>query len=86
MKEGRGERLQESDDLFTGLIWTGVEALEYGLIDKIGSASFVAREVIGAEDIVEYSVEEDVLERLVDRLGASTAKTLSKAYLTPQLH
>ena len=86
VKEGRGERLQESDDLFTGLIWTGVEALEYGLIDKIGSASFVAREVIGAEDIVEYSVEEDVLERLVDRLGASTAKTLSKAYLTPQLH
>jgi len=86
VKEGRGERLQESDDLFTGLIWTGVEALEYGLIDKIGSASFVAREVIGAEEIVEYSVEEDVLERLVDRLGASTAKTLSKAYLTPQLH
>ena len=85
VKEGRGERLQESDDLFTGLIWTGVEALEYGLIDKIGSASFVAREVIGAEDIVEYSVEEDVLERLVDRLGASTAKALSKAYLTPQL-
>ena len=86
VKKGRGDRLKEFDDLFTGLIWTGNEALEFGLIDKIGSASYVAREVIGAEDIVEYSVEVDVLERLVDRLGASTAKILSKEYLTPGLH
>ncbi|MGB5520923.1 MAG: signal peptide peptidase SppA, partial [Gammaproteobacteria bacterium] len=77
VKKGRGDRLKEFDDLFTGLIWTGKEALEFGLIDNIGSASYVAREVIGAEDIVEYSVEVDVLERLVDRLGASTAKMLN---------
>ena len=86
VKKGRGDRLKEFDDLFTGLIWTGNEALEYGLIDNIGSASYVAREVIGAEDIVEYSVEQDVLERLVDRLGASTAKILGKEYLSPKLH
>lgn len=86
VKKGRGDRLKEFDDLFTGLIWTGNEALEHGLIDNIGSASYVAREVIGAEDIVEYSVEVDVLERLVDRLGASTAKILSKEYLSPKLH
>jgi len=86
VKKGRGDRLKEFDDLFTGLIWTGNEALEHGLIDNIGSASYVAREVIGAEDIVEYSVEEDVLERLVDRLGASTAKILSKEYYSPKLH
>ncbi|MGB5602640.1 MAG: signal peptide peptidase SppA [Gammaproteobacteria bacterium] len=86
VKKGRGDRLKEFDDLFTGLIWTGKEALEFGLIDNIGSASYVAREVIGAEDIVEYSVEVNVLERLVDRLGASTAKILSKEYFAPKLH
>ena len=86
VRKGRGDRLKENNDIYTGLIWTGKEALEYGLIDKIGSASFVAREVIGAEEIVEYSVEEDVLERLADRLGASTAKILGKEYLSPRLH
>ena len=85
VEKGRGDRLKEFDDLYTGLIWTGQEALEYGLIDNIGSASYVAREVIGAEDIVEYSVEVDVLERLVDRLGASVAKVLSQEYLSPRM-
>jgi len=86
VKKGRGDRLKEFDDLFTGLIWTGREAVEFGLVDNIGSASYVAREVIGAEDIVEYTVEEDVLERLVDRLGASTAKILNKEVLSPRLY
>ncbi len=86
VKKGRGDRLKEFDDLFTGLIWTGREAVEFGLVDNIGSASYVAREVIGAEDIVEYTVEEDVLERLVDRLGASTAKILNKEIFSPKLH
>jgi protease-4 len=86
VRKGRGERLKETDELFSGLIWTGDKAIEFGLVDKIGSASFVAREVIGAEDIVEYSVQQDILERLVDRLGASTAKMLSKEYFSPRLH
>ena len=86
VRKGRGDRLKEFDDLFSGLIWTGQEAIELGLVDKIGSASHVAREVIGAEDIVEYSVEEDVLERLVDRLGASTAKMLNKEVFSPKLY
>ena len=86
VKKGRGDRLKEIDDIFSGLIWTGEEAMKFGLVDKIGSASYVAREVIGAEDIVEYSVEQDVLERLVDRLGASTAKMLNKEYFSPRLH
>jgi protease-4 len=86
VRKGRGDRLREFDDLFSGLIWTGQEAIELGLVDKIGSASHVAREVIGAEDIVEYSVEEDVLERLVDRLGASTAKVLNREIFSPKLH
>jgi protease-4 len=86
VKKGRGDRLKEVDDIYTGLIWTGKEAVEFGLVDKIGSASFVAREVIGAEEIVEYSVEEDVLERLADRLGAATARILTQEYTSPRLH
>jgi protease-4 len=86
VKKGRGDRLKEFDDLFTGLIWTGREAMEFGLVDNIGSASYVAREVIGAEDIVEYTVEEDVLERLADRLGATTAKVLNKEIFSPRLY
>ncbi len=85
VQKGRGDRLKEFEDLYTGLIWTGEEALAFGLIDNFGSASYVAREVIGAEDIVEYSVEVDVLERLVDRLGASVAKVLSQEYLLPRM-
>lgn len=86
VKKGRGKRLKETDDLFTGLIWTGKEALEFGLVDKIGSAGYVAREVIGAEDIVEYTVEEDVLERLFDRFGAAAGRVLSKETIAPRLH
>ncbi len=86
VRNGRGDRLKEFDGLFTGLIWTGQEAIEYGLADDVGSASHVAREIIGAEDIVEYSVEENVLDRLVGRLGASTAKMLNKEVFSPKLY
>ena len=85
VKKGRGDRLREFDDLFTGLIWTGKEALEFGLVDKIGSASYVAREVIGAEDIVEFTVEQDVLERLVGRFGAAAARVLGEDAFSPKL-
>ena len=86
VRKGRGDRLKEFDELFSGLIWTGEKALELGLADNIGSASYVAREVIGAEDIVEFSVEEDALERLIGRFGASITKVLSKEVLSPSLN
>ena len=85
VKKGRGDRLKEFDDLFSGLIWTGKEALEFGLVDNIGSASYVAREVIGAEDIVEFTVEQDVFERLAGRFGAAVARTLGEEALSPKL-
>ncbi len=86
VRKGRGDRLKEFDGLFTGLIWTGEKALELGLADNTGSASYVAREVIGAEDIVEFSVQEDALERLIDRLGVAITKTLRTEYLSPGLN
>lgn len=77
VKAGRGERLKESDELFSGLFWTGEESIKLGLADDLGSSSYVAREVIGAEDIVDFTASEDLLERFAKRLGAGAASSLA---------
>lgn len=76
VKEGRGERLQDDPKLFSGLIWTGEEAVKLGLVDELASASQVAREVIKEDNVVDFTKKEDVWKRLSDRLGASFAKAL----------
>ncbi len=73
VKEGRGERLSDDPKIFSGLVWTGEQAIDVGLVDALGSSSFVAREVIGAEKIVDYTYDQPVLERFVERFGASMA-------------
>jgi protease-4 len=80
VKEGRGDRLKvdEYPELFSGLFWSGEEAREIGLIDDFGSSSYVAREVIGVEDIVDFTHEEDVWDRLAERLGAGVAEALAR--------
>lgn len=79
VKKGRGERLKtaEHPELFSGLIWSGEQALELGLVDALGSSSFVAREVIKAKDIVDYTREETPLDRFTKKLGASVAERLA---------
>jgi protease-4 len=77
VKEGRGERLSDNPDLFSGLFWTGEESIRLGLADDLGSASQVARDVIGVEDIVDFTPEEDVLERLAKQIGAGAAQAMS---------
>lgn len=76
VKAGRGESLKSDKELFSGLIWTGETAKKLGLVDDFGSASYVAREVIGAEDIVDFTTHGDWFERFADRLGGATAKAL----------
>ena len=76
VKRGRGDALKPDKDLFTGLIWAGDRARELGLIDEMGSAGFVAREVIKAEDIVDYSLRENLFDRFAEQFGAATARTL----------
>ena len=76
VKAGRGERLQISDDLFSGLFWTGARAKAMGLVDEFSSASGVARDIVGAEDLVDYTPSQNLLDRLVDRLGASMATSI----------
>ena len=74
VKEGRGDRLVDDDKLFSGLIWTGEQAIELGLVDELGSSSYVAREVIGVEDIVDFTYRENYLDRFADSLGAAMLK------------
>jgi len=71
VKQGRGERLKETPDTFSGLFWSGQQAVEMGLADQLGSVDFVAREVIKAEEIIDYTRRDNVAERLVKRFGAA---------------
>ncbi len=86
VKEGRGDRLDTSvEGLFSGLIWTGEAAVKNGLVDELASASYVAREVIGEETIVDYTVQEDILERFAQRLGSTVAQVISTQFFSPGL-
>ncbi|NEV63514.1 S49 family peptidase [Thiorhodococcus minor] len=71
VKAGRGDKLKGGDALFSGLFWSGQEAVELGLADGLGSSSYVAREVIGTEKLVDYTQKRDLLESVAKRLGAS---------------
>jgi len=71
VKAGRGNRLKETPETFSGLFWTGQQAVEMGLADQLGNLDYVAREVVKAEDVVNYTQRENVAERLVKRFGAS---------------
>ena len=71
VKTGRGKRLKETPETFSGLFWTGQQAIQLGLADQLGNLDFVAREVVKAEEIVDYTRRENVAERLVKRFGAA---------------
>ena len=71
VKAGRGDRLKTTPDTFSGLFWTGQQAVEMGLADKLGNLDYVAREVVKAEDIIDYTRRDNVAERLAKRFGAA---------------
>ncbi|WP_018078547.1 S49 family peptidase [Thiobacillus denitrificans] len=77
VREGRGKRLQETPEMFSGLVWSGEKSIQLGLADALGNVESVARDVIKAEDIVDYTQREGLAERLAGRLGASMAKALT---------
>jgi len=81
VREGRGKRLKETPDTFSGLIWTGQKSVELGLADGIGSLESVARDVVKAEDIVDFSSRESVVEKFARRFGASAAAALVESAL-----
>jgi len=88
VRNGRGKRLKETPDTFSGLVWSGEKSVQLGLADGLGSMDYVAREVIKAEDIVDFTPHEGIAERFAKRLGATMAKTLVSpvAQSTASLH
>ncbi|MBX3586561.1 MAG: S49 family peptidase [Ramlibacter sp.] len=79
VKAGRGKRLKDNPELFSGLFWTGQQAIELGLADQLGNLDFVAREIVKAEDLVDYTRRDNVAERLVKRFGASLGEGAMRA-------
>ncbi|MNE73403.1 Peptidase family S49 [compost metagenome] len=79
VKKGRGDRLKDKEhpELFSGLVWSGEQALPLGLIDGLGSASSVARDVIGEKELVDFTIEESPFDRFSKKLGASVAAQLA---------
>ncbi len=79
VKEGRGKRLKETPETFSGLFWNGEQAIKMGLADQFGSLDFVAREVIKAEEVIDYTPHDNVAERLAKRFGAAMGEGAVKA-------
>jgi protease-4 len=81
VREGRGKRLKDSPEIFSGLIWTGERSVDLGLADGFGSLEYVAREVIKAEDIRDYTISEGIAEKFARRFGAVAANSIVEALL-----
>jgi protease-4 len=79
VRKGRGERLQESPDTFSGLVWSGQQAVTLGLADGLGNLDFVAREIVKAEHVVDYTQRENLGLRLAKRFGASVGQGIFTA-------
>lgn len=78
VKKGRGDRLKDDPELYSGLVWSGEKSVELGLVDGLASTGFVAREIIGVEELKDFTPSTDLLERFGDRLGMAMAKGLQK--------
>jgi protease IV len=79
VRQGRGERLKETPQTFSGLFWNGEEAVKLGLVDKLGNLDFVAREVIGAPEIIDYTPHDNLAERFAKRFGAAIGEGAVRA-------
>jgi len=85
VRKGRGDRLKETPELFSGLLWVGEKSIELGLADELGGVDYVAREVIKAEEIVDFTLRENVAERLARRFGAGMGEALARLGLAGSL-
>jgi len=79
VKQGRGNRLKSAPELFSGLVWTGQKSIELGLADALGSVEYVARDVIKAEQVVDFTPKENIAERFARRFGSASAEALLRA-------
>ena len=80
VKAGRGKRLKETPEMFSGLFWTGQQAIELGLADQLGTLDYVAREIVKTDEIIDYTRRDNVAERLAKKFGASMGEGAMKAF------
>ena len=76
VRKGRGQRLKETPEMFSGLFWTGETSIKLGLADALGSSEYVAREVIKQENIVDFTTREGLADRFARRFGAAAMNSL----------
>ena len=86
VKMGRGDRLKPSPEIFSGMVWTGARSVEIGLTDGMGTVDSVAREVIKAHEVVDYTLQPNFAERLVKRFGASMGEAMARVMLRWSLY
>ena len=79
VRDGRGKRLKETPETFSGLFWNGEEAVRMGLADQFGNLDHVARDIVKAEEVIDYTPKENVAERLAKRFGASAGAGAMRA-------
>ncbi|MFN0038016.1 MAG: S49 family peptidase [Burkholderiales bacterium] len=79
VRAGRGKRLKEEEKMFSGLVWTGRKSIDLGLADAMGSVAYVAREVIKADKIVDFTPRENFVERVANRFGAAVGVAMTRA-------
>jgi protease IV len=83
VRTGRGKRLKETPEMFSGLFWTGDQAVKLGLADQLANLDYVAREVVKAEELIDYTHRDNVAERLVKRFGASMGQAIAASLRNP---
>lgn len=76
VRKGRGDRLANDEKIFSGLIWTGEQSIALGLVDALGSAGYVAREVIGVEEIVDFTKRKTFLDQFANKIGATFTRAI----------
>jgi len=86
VRKGRGKRLKETPEMFSGLMWTGAKSIEMGLADGYGSVESVARDVIKAEDIRDYTVKQNLAEKFASRFGANMVEGVASAFSRLTMH
>jgi len=85
VKEGRGNRLKETPDMFSGLVWTGEAGVKLGIADDFANEDFVAKELIGAEKLVDFTRQEQLIDKIAGKLGASFGQAIGSLAQTPSL-
>ncbi len=80
VRKGRGKRLKETPEMFSGLMWTGAKSIDMGLADAYGTVDSVAREIIKAEDVRDYTVKQNLAEKFARQFGANMSESLANTF------